>query len=1162
MSGSVLDKLFSILPICLFACLIILIPVFCTTAHAQESKPGELHDQEFHLVDSPQGVLVLTHGFVDPGSVKVFVDGVLWHLGTDFRVRGRSGVVVPLRPWRQNDPGLPDSLPGAKDPVLVMVGYNFIPVPVAGRKDLNPLGQGPGLNPTPAGSLLVESDGPDPYRPGHLEVRGSKTVQVSSGSRREMTVDQNLRLNISGQLTNDIFVRAFLSDDNLPVIPEGNTEELQDIDKVFVEMKASNWNATLGDFVARRQGTVFGNYRRKLQGIAVEATPGPTRVSVLAGSPRGVYRTLQIRGQESNQGPYYLAGGNGGQNLFIVSGSERVSLDGEVLTRGSDRDYIIDYVQGTVTFTYRRLVTSESNIVVEYEEGEGAFGRTVIGSGVASDFVVPGIGLPLNLGVRVIKEQDDPKRLRTGELGEDDQAILEGAGDDPNRALASGATLKEPGEGQYDELVEDGSIVYLYNPLGGNYDVEFFHAGIGMGAYNLDRITSTGIKVFVHVGTAMGSYLPGRPLDMPTSQSMVTMTAAVGDTSTVFLSGETNISESDRNLLSALDNGDNSGTASRIDAGMNDQQLQVGGLNLGTVNLGGHFEQKDKNFEPFQVRKTIFSYNQWGLEDRARRTGFLQEFDRETGLDADWRIGSAGRRIKLMGHWGNLKHGSDLSAQQLRGQALWAWAGGSGNHILQDATAQDAFDPLDIKRRRSHHEVSWIIGPVVPVARYDFRRWVDSETNGSAANGFRLEETAVGLKSPPGASVQWRMEFQRGLADSLHAQKWSRQQDSRTFNGGLTTGRFAGMRLVGEGTLRRVFQANRPEQNTRLARLQLSGNWAKTKSDWSLGYRVDNSRTEVFDRQVVFVGDRQGDYNLDGDYLGPGLGDFNVIMAGTDSLVATTRVQVDLQLRQGFGFLGADRWYGAWSSMTVGSIQGRSTTDEVGKLLVLDQSVLFDRENTVLADVIFSEELIFLQHMKTVDLRGKFDYRQSRDRQFSTHPEDRLSRKWQANSNINVSARSSVKLRYLFEDDRRHSSESTFSSRSSFKSLTRTHELGWNYRPSTELRLGLQGEYILRKDRDSGVDQTEYAVKPTGRYRLHKKWTLQTDVRVSEVKSDEPFGTIRPWFYPLPGRNVESSLRLAWDPSEFLGVSLNWFARKNGERGWQHDFRLESTARF
>jgi hypothetical protein len=55
---------------------------------------------------------------------------------------------------------------------------------------------------------------------------------------------------------------------------------------------------------------------------------------------------------------------------------------------------------------------------------------------------------------------------------------------------------------------------------------------------------------------------------------------------------------------------------------------------------------------------------------------------------------------------------------------------------------------------------------------------------------------------------------------------------------------------------------------------------------------------------------------------------------------------------------------------------------------------------------------------------------------------------------------------------------------------------------------------------------------------------------------------VRPWFYAYPGRNFDSTLRLAWDPTEYLSVGLNWFTRKQGERRWQQDVRLESTARF
>ena len=73
---------------------------------------------------------------------------------------------------------------------------------------------------------------------------------------------------------------------------------------------------------------------------------------------------------------------------------------------------------------------------------------------------------------------------------------------------------------------------------------------------------------------------------------------------------------------------------------------------------------------------------------------------------------------------------------------------------------------------------------------------------------------------------------------------------------------------------------------------------------------------------------------------------------------------------------------------------------------------------------------------------------------------------------------------------------------------------------------------------------------------------MQGEVRVSDVQSEEPPGVTRPWFFSFPGRNVESSLRLAWDPTEFLAVSATWFTRKKTEGRWQHDIRLETTARF
>ena len=195
--------------------------------------------------------------------------------------------------------------------------------------------------------------------------------------------------------------------------------------------------------------------------------------------------------------------------------------------------------------------------------------------------------------------------------------------------------------------------------------------------------------------------------------------------------------------------------------------------------------------------------------------------------------------------------------------------------------------------------------------------------------------------------------------------------------------------------------------------------------------------------------------------------------------------------------------------------------------------MLFDPETAVLADVAFAEELTLLQHLRAIDLRGKFDYRQTSDRQFSDHPEDRLGRNWQLIGNLNVTARSTLRLLWGREDQNRYSQETGTSARRSYVTLARRYEAGWTWRPDTDLRLGLQAELLDRQDDVSDVTQQETALRPTGRYRIKRAWTVQVDLRLAEVKSEAPPAALAPWFFPRPGRNVESSLRLAWEPSQY-----------------------------
>lgn len=1104
---------------------------------------GTLAEREFFLLAPDQRPLALAHGSIVPENFVLRVGGQSWLVDIDYRLLARSGQVIPLRDW------------SAQGTVVAVVEYRFQPSLLPARVGLRPMLPPPAGRDfsaddrqiaLPAWTLAVGSE---------LDVRGSKSVQVASGNRRDLTVAQNLRLNISGQLTREIQVQAVLSDDNLPVVPEGNTEKLQDIDQVLVSLTAPTWQATLGDFVALRGGTRFGNYRRKLQGFTGEARFGDQSASVVFGSPRGRYRTVELRGQEANQGPYFLGAGASGQSLFIVAGSERVVMDGQVLTRGSDRDYVIDYVRGTVTFTFRRLVTAESLILVEFEEGEGPYGRTVVGFGAGASAALGAV--PVAFGVRLTREADDAGRLRTGELTEQDEATLRQAGDDPLAAVAAGAEQVPAGTGDYVRHVIDDEIRYEFVASGGDWQVAFFYAGAGGGDYVLSRLTETGVRVYTWVGMGQGSWRVGRPLPLPEAQSLLTLTAAAGDSTAAGLRAEWHLSSRDRNRLSACDDDDNEGQAIHLTAGSGPLALGAGTLAASAV-----WQWRDARFAPFLTDRSVYEFERWGLGDRARQPGFFDQSQMEATAAADWRLEGSTGRLELSGEAAKLKHGESLAGERFAGDGRWRWHGGSGQHRWRQASSQDDLDPLAILRRDQTHDVAWRWGPVVPRLTLKRQSWRDDIERAPAARGWRLEQVAGGLAAAPDSPWRWDLQFARGLADSLRADRWRLERDTRTWQGSLETPRRGGVRATAEATLREVRRPDGQNETARLGRLEIAARWPRLGSDWNLGYGVDNSRAEVLARRVAYVGEGQGRYDEGGNFVGEGQGAYELLLAGTDSLIATTSVRADLGWRQDFGRLGKDRLWGAWLAETRLGVEARSRAEDVGSLLCLRPSAVFDETNTVLGRVDLSEEVTLLRHLRRWDLRWRFDYSEVMDRQYAQGRLDRLRREHAGTLTYNPVATASLRLRAAREDDRRRTDALLNPTQLAYTTLTRRLESEASWRPTIDGRVSLAVELLSRQDDVSGVDQREQALRPGCRWRVRRDWSVQSELRLAAVSSEEPLGARRPYFFVADGTNVDATLRIGWDPNRNLNVNLAWFARKPGGRTWQHDLRIESTARF
>ena len=92
------------------------------------------------------------------------------------------------------------------------------------------------------------------------------------------------------------------------------------------------------------------------------------------------------QGKDGHQGPYFLTSKDGLRNVIISAGSESVWLDGVELKRGQDRDYIIDYTSGEVTFMPKHLIYFDSDIDIEYQYNESAYKSNYFETDISGNF--------------------------------------------------------------------------------------------------------------------------------------------------------------------------------------------------------------------------------------------------------------------------------------------------------------------------------------------------------------------------------------------------------------------------------------------------------------------------------------------------------------------------------------------------------------------------------------------------------------------------------------------------------------------------------------------------------------------------------------------------------------------------------------------------------
>ena len=588
--------------------------------------------------------------FVLPGSERVVVDGARLDT-TQYRLDAREGHL-----WLHIEPPSGDS--------WLAVRYRTFPFQFRDVYRLRGV-----ADTTAEGARRVreattsEGSSFDPFAGVTLERSGSISRGVIAGSNRDATVESGLRMQLSGDVSEDVHVRAVLTDENTPLQPEGTTQRLDDFDRVFVEVAAPPGTARLGDVDLELGGTTFARFRRKIQGASVVGHAprsearwlGEGRLKLAGAVARGQYRFQQIEPSDGVQGPYRLRGAEGEEFIIVIAGSEEVYLDGERLTRGASADYTIDYARAEITFTPERLITEDRRIRVEFEYRTSSYARTLVaGQGEAGFWRRPAGGARggeprLTVGATFIREADSRSlEGATFDLSSQDSLRLVQAGD--GEVIGSGAT-RVPFESEapfvpYRRAANpagsgDSIFVALEEaPPEGTpvWRVRFSRVGAGNGRYARTGRRAGGIA-YVYRGEGRGAYAPVRRLPRPQQQRLFDVHGALEPVDGIELFGEWARSSHDRNRFSDLDEGDNQGAAYHTGVRLKPLALRLGGFVLGRLSGTAERRFRGQHFTSFVRTRPVEFGRKWNLpRERIGATGGVRGAGDETVDEAALRL--------------------------------------------------------------------------------------------------------------------------------------------------------------------------------------------------------------------------------------------------------------------------------------------------------------------------------------------------------------------------------------------------------------------------------------------------------------------------------------------------------------------------------------------
>jgi hypothetical protein len=404
-----------------------------------------------------------------------------------------------------------------------------------------------------------------------LNTSGSITRGVTIGNNQNSVLNSNLDLQITGKLSEKVSLRASLQDNNIPLQDGGYSQKLDQFDNVFMELFSEKWNIRAGDVFLENHKSQFLNFNKKAQGIAASFDFGDedkkTNIFASAALVKGQYAKSNFVGQEGNQGPYKLIGQNGELYVLVISGSERVYVNGILLKRGENNDYTIDYNAGEIIFTPLFTITSEMRITVEYQYSNQNYTRFVTYVGGSHE------SKKWSFGSYLYSESDLKNQPLQQSLSTEQAQILVNAGDNPDLMAAPSAYQDSYSDNKilYKKTMLNAVEIFEYsnNPDDILFNVRFSQVAANKGNYILKNSAAIG-RIYEYIepvnGIPQGNYEPVIQLVAPIKTQVATFLGKYNPSEKTAIDFEIGVSNNDKNLFSTKDDSNNQGLATKFNA--------------------------------------------------------------------------------------------------------------------------------------------------------------------------------------------------------------------------------------------------------------------------------------------------------------------------------------------------------------------------------------------------------------------------------------------------------------------------------------------------------------------------------------------------------------------------------------------------------------------